>query len=96
MAAHTVERDVTGSYYGRSVLFHRVGEKAFQRIGLVTPSNDANTGDIGQPLQNFAQMRDGLKDIQAQVRRFVCFARGPLRLVFDLSRESGVLYFSKA
>lgn len=45
----------------------RVGEKAIQRIGLSAPSNDANTGDIVQPLQSFAQMRDGLKDIQAQV-----------------------------
>lgn len=45
----------------------RVGEKAIQRIGLAAPSNDANTGDIEQPLHSFVQMRDGLKDIQAQV-----------------------------
>lgn len=45
----------------------RVGERAIQRIGLAAPSNDANTGDIVAPLQSFAQMRDGLKDIQAQV-----------------------------
>lgn len=45
----------------------RVGEKAIQKIGLAAPSNDANTGDIEQPLHSFVQMRDGLKDIQAQV-----------------------------
>ena len=46
----------------------RVGEKAIQKIGLAVPSNDANTGDIEQPLNSFVQMRDGLKDIQTQVR----------------------------
>lgn len=45
----------------------RVGEKAIQKIGLAVPSNDANTGDIEQPLNSFVQMRDGLKDIQTQV-----------------------------
>ncbi|CAM9539661.1 unnamed protein product [Ascophyllum nodosum] len=54
----------------------RVGELAIQKIGLVTPSNDANTGDIGKPLQSFAQMRDGLKDIQAQVRNYVLATEG--------------------
>lgn len=53
------------------VSLRRVGEKAIQRIGLAAPSNDANTGDIEAPLQSFTQMRDGLKDIQAQVLKFV-------------------------
>lgn len=47
----------------------RVGEKAIQKIGLAAPSNDANTGDIEQPWNSFVHMRDGLKDIQAQVGR---------------------------
>lgn len=47
----------------------RVGEKAIQRIGLAAPSNDANTGDIEAPLHSFSQMRDGLKEIQAQVNK---------------------------
>lgn len=45
----------------------RVGEKAILKIGLAAPSNDANTGDIEQPWNSFVHMRDGLKDIQAQV-----------------------------
>lgn len=55
------------SCYGFTSPWYRVGEKAIQRIGLAVPSNDANTGDIEAPLQSFTQMRDGLKDIQAQV-----------------------------
>lgn len=58
------------SYKHASLLVCRVGEKAIQRIGLAAPSNDANTADIGAPLQSFTQMRDGLKEIQAQVSRF--------------------------
>lgn len=49
----------------------RVGEKAIQTFGLAAPSNDANTGDISQPLNSFVHMRDGLKEIQAQVGRSV-------------------------
>jgi len=45
----------------------RLGEKTIQKIGLAAPSNDANTGDIVQPWNSFVHMRDGLKDIQAQV-----------------------------
>lgn len=44
-----------------------MGEKAIQKIGLAAPSNDANTGDIEQPWSSFVHMRDGLKEIQAQV-----------------------------
>lgn len=51
---------------GRSI--GRVGEKAIRKIGLAVPSNDANTGDIEQPWNSFVHMRDGLKDIQTQVR----------------------------
>ena len=47
-----------------------MGEKAIQKIGLAAPSNDANTGDIEQPWNSFVHMRDGLKDIQAQVRTY--------------------------
>lgn len=47
----------------------RVGEKVIQGIGLAAPSNDANTGDIEHQWNSFALMRDGLKDIQAQVSR---------------------------
>ncbi|CBJ33631.1 conserved unknown protein [Ectocarpus siliculosus] len=55
---------------------YMVGEKAILKIGLAAPSNDANTGDIEQPLHSFVQMRDGLKDIQAQVRNYVLAMEG--------------------
>lgn len=51
-----------------------MGEKAIQTFGLAAPSNDANTGDISQPLNSFVHMRDGLKEIQAQVGRSVVHA----------------------
>lgn len=53
------------------VVMGRVGEKAIQTFGLAVPSNDANTGDISQPLNSFLHMREGLKEIQAQVRQSV-------------------------
>lgn len=63
----------------------RLGEKTIQKIGLAAPSNDANTGDIVQPWNSFVHMREGLKDIQAQVglrlpaRLPACLQRGAMR-----------------
>jgi hypothetical protein len=49
----------------------RVGEKAIQRMGLASANQDENTGNLDGPLHNFNQLRDTLRDMQAQIANYI-------------------------